>query len=426
MKTLKESPRNVEAEKSILGITLVEPAWFLAASEIVSSGDFFDQKHKVVFKAMEDLHRAGMQPNVVGVAEKLNQGNSGVSISWLASLTDIIPLSAELKQAAKIVKGHSTSRKLISLYGDAQENLYAGAEPGEVFSDVTSQSSKLATSTYGKATLLSEIVPSEIEKLRKVSSGEDSISAIQTGFPTLDKLIGGLRESELVILAARPSLGKTALALNIAKNAALRGEKVLFFSLEMSKEALTQRLLADIANMSFSSIRNGELAPDELQTVQRAGDVAKELPITIDDRSGLDMGQIEARTAQICAKEGVGMVVVDYLQLCKFRGSESRYHEVSEISHSLKAISKKYSLPVLALAQLNRAIESRKNQTPLLSDLKESGDIEQDADVILFIGGKREATTRKISVAKHRNGPLGECHMRFLGWLQRFEDIQQL
>lgn len=422
----RNSLYSIETEEALIGTLLQRQELIPIAFEIISPTDCYQAKSQAVLQVILELSLEGISVDLLTVANRLTSSKAGIEISWLSDLTtNVIPLSSQVKQHARMIKRYSMSRAVLRLLQQGLECVNNGDDPENVASQHMIELSKILSTTQGNAAHLSEIIPGVIQKIKDNCNGIGSAVGITSSFYQLDRITGGFRPAELIILAARPSMGKTALALNIAKHASLSGFSVLFFSLEMDKNSLVQRLIADIANVSFSAMRNGELSSDDLSFISKSTDIIEALPFIIDDRASLNISQIEARTAQVAAKQKVGMVVVDYLQLCKAK-AESRFVEVSEISHFLKSLAKKYNAPVLALSQLSRDIEKRQDQRPKLSDLRESGDIEQDADLIMFIAGKKEATVRKLIIAKHRNGPLGEMDLNFVGWCQRFEDISSV
>ena len=418
----RKQPCNLEIEEIVLGTVLIRPEFAPIVLSIIKPEDLYQQRHKTTLRVISDLLREGLTPDLPTVSDKLRNCKDEISASWLASLTNIIPLSSEMKQHASLIKKHAVARAQIALFSKGVEQLFKGCDPDQVVSDLFSESSKAMAATIGSAAPLADIAPLEIQRLEDIARGVVTATGILTDFLYLDRITGGFRPSELIILAARPSIGKTALAMNLTKNAALRGYRVLVFSLEMSKEALFQRILVDVGSISFSNLRNGNLSPEDLLKARKTGEILQELPIVIDDRPDLNIHQIEARTAQVSAQKKVDLIVVDYLQLCRAK-AEGRFVEVSEVSRFLKGLAKKFNVPVIALSQLSRDIEKRPDPTPKLSDLRESGAIEQDADLIMFLAGKKEATVRKLLVAKHRNGPLGEMDLKFIGCYQRFEEI---
>lgn len=419
----KTPPHSLEAEELLLGTILRCPESAPIALAIIKPEDCYQPKHKVILKAIYDAHLKGLCPDLTTIASQLRNQDDSFDYAWLASLTDCIPFTGRVEQYAHIIKKHSLARFQIKQFAAATDQLYRGCDPEQVSSDHITILSKSMSEGQGQASHIREITGPVISEAEAASSGKFKHQGVSSGFENIDRLTCGFRPGELILVAARPSMGKTALSVNFARSASLSGHTVLFFSLEMSRQALVSRMLCDLADISASDLRAGTLTPDSLKRLRNQKEIIDCLPIIIDDRASLRTNQIESRSAQVAAKYKLGLVIIDYLQLCRAE-ADSRYLEIGEISRSLKAIAKKFEVPVIALSQLSRDIEKRQDPKPRLSDLRESGSLEQDADSVIFISGKKEASVREIVLAKQRNGPVGKVDLLFNGDRQRFQEIE--
>lgn len=431
-------PHNIDAEQSVLGSILLKDDGFLNVNEVISADDFYRESHRLIFKAMIELFDRSEPHDLVTITSHLNDANQLETVggaSYLASLTSIVPVTANIKSYARIIRQKSILRKLINASSDIAnrcfeeqndiDNLVDKAEQ-TIFEIAGNKNSTVFTS-------LKSIIPESFKTIEKLSERRELITGVPTGYTELDKMTAGFQPSDLIILAARPSMGKTALALNIAQHAALVDKTgVAVFSLEMSKEQLAMRLLSSVGRVDSQTIRTGRLRDEDWNPLSRAVGMLSEAPIFIDDTPALSVSEMRSKMRRLASHNDVGLILIDYLQLMRGRTVENRTQEISEISRSLKALAKEHKVPVLALSQLNRGLESRTDKRPMMSDLRESGAIEQDADVICFIYrdevyNKSEDNPDKgiaeIIIGKQRNGPTGVTRLFFKKEFTTFENL---
>jgi replicative DNA helicase len=432
-------PQNVEAEESILSAILIDNSVLLDVIEILKADDFYKTTHKKIYTAIIDLFDKGEPVDLVTLANILQERGLLEDMggaSYLARLVDAVPLAVNAEHYARIVHDKASLRRLIEKAnaiskrcfkdeGNVDEVIdFAEASIFEVSEDKTKQA------FYP----ISKLIMQNIETLEEKQGNRTLVTGVPMGFSLLDNLTSGLQNSDLIILAARPSMGKTALALNIARNAAIEANiPVALFSLEMSKEQLSLRMLCSEARLDSSRLRGGFFTMEDWRRLTDAAGVLSDSPIYIDDSASLSAMEIRAKARRLKMDKNIGLVIIDYLQLMQGRSTaERRDLEISEISRALKALAKELNLPVLALSQLNRMLEQRNDKRPRLSDLRESGALEQDADVVAFIYrdeiyNKDENNPKKgtadIIVSKQRNGPVGEVTLAFLNSYTRFEDL---
>ncbi|MFW6146878.1 MAG: replicative DNA helicase [Thermodesulfobacteriota bacterium] len=430
--TYKVPPHNIDAEQAVLGGILINEDAFNQVADILSDEDFYREAHAVIFRGMLSLYNRDDPIDVITLSQALRENNSlekAGGTDYLGSLAEATSTSAGILYHAEIVKDLSTRRGLINQCARISEVCFQGINNTEEILDLAEQSIfEIAERNVDQAfSPLSEVVKESFKKIEKTTG--TNITGVATGFTDFDNLTSGLQPSDLIIIAGRPSMGKTALALNIAYNAALESNiGVVIFSLEMSKLQLGLRLLGADAMVDATRIRKGFLQDDDYIRLTDAANRLSELPIYIDDSSGLSALELKARARRLKKKYDIGLVVIDYLQLMQSKkSSESRQLEISDISRSLKALAKDLNLPVVAASQLNRKVEDRPNKRPILADLRESGAIEQDADLILFIYreslyNRTEENKGKaeIIVAKHRNGPTDKFDLTFRERYTRF------
>lgn len=434
-------PNALEAEKAVLGGILLDNHALNIVHEILNAPDFYSEANGVIFEAMRDLFGRGQPVDTVTLRSEVLQKGKLQQVGgdeYLLGLTNTIPTVANIEAHAKIVKEKATIRRLIlacheiaakgySDYGDIQE--YLDVAEKSVF-DV---SKERARSPYEH---LKQIVLRTFKEIHDSAGRKESITGLPTGFDRLDKMTAGMHPGDLIIIAGRPAMGKTAFALNAGINSVLaRGKGLAVFSLEMPKEQLTKRMLCSEARVDGTRMRTGQLVKDDWPKLAQTAGVLSELPVYIDDTPAISVMELRAKSRRLKSECDLGLVIVDYLQLMRASGkTDSREQEISEISRNLKALAKELSIPVIALSQLNRGVESRgnKDKRPQLSDLRESGAIEQDADTIWFIYRdevyNKETLDRGIAeiiIGKQRAGPTGTVRCRFFGEYTRFDNLDE-
>jgi replicative DNA helicase len=430
-------PQNLDAERSILGAILLDNHALNAAIENIKPEDFFLEQHRRVFNQMIALGESQQAIDLVTLTESLHRvGELEASggAPYLAALADGMPRVSNVEHYARIVREKALLRNLIHATHNIQQRALEGEDGADTILDNAESSIFALAEDRVKAGLIpvKDIVRDNFERLEKIFREGKSITGVSTGYMELDKLLSGLQPSELLILAARPSQGKTALALNFAENISIRaGMPVAFFSLEMSKESLLQRLVASVAQIDAHKFRSGHLSREDWRRMTEALGTISSAPLWIDDAGSTSVLEIGAKARRLKREKGLSLVVVDYLQLITGRGRfNNRQEEVSSISRGLKGLAKELQLPVLVLSQLTRAPE-REERGPQLSDLRESGAIEQDADVVMFINrphwskmdaSPEERDQAEIQVAKQRNGPTDKVRFVFRSRLTRFEE----
>ena len=385
-------PQNLEAEQSVLGSILLKDKSLSAVLEILEPSDFYRNCHKLIFEAMIDLFEKNEPQDLITLTNLLKDKNQLDEIggpSYLATLTSIVPVTVNIASYARIIRQKAILRNLIHVNTEIATRCYDEQGDIDILVDEAEQAIfQIAGRTGGQSFVsLKNIIPSAFDTVEKLFKRQELITGVPTGYFEIDKMTAGLQPSDLIILAGRPSMGKTALAMNIAQHAALV-EKigVGIFSLEMSKEQLAMRLLSSVGRIDSHRIRTGKLHADDWPKLTRAVGMLSNAPIYIDDTPAISVLEMRAKIRRLASQFDIGMILVDYLQLMRGRGPiENRTQEISEISRSLKALAKEHKVPILALSQLNRGLESRTDKRPMMSDLRESGAIEQDADVICFI-----------------------------------------
>lgn len=436
---LKVPPHSIEAEQSVLGgLMLNNEAWFDLV-EIVLGSDFYRTQHQIIFEAMMDLANSDEPLDAVTVSERLrSQGllEKAGDVTYLAELAESTPGASNVLAYAKIVRERSVMRQLI---GAANKIANAAFTPEGRDSDALVELAEKSVfeiaekrSKDGGPEKVAPLLSRAVEKVEFLFNTKGAITGVPTGFTDLDKKTAGLQSSDLVIVAARPSMGKTALAVNMVEHAVMNGHTVLVFSMEMPSEQIVMRMLSSLGRIDQTRLRTGELQDDDWTRFTGAVSQLRDKKLYVDDTPALTPGDVRSRTRRVAREAGgLGMIVVDYLQLMRTADkAESRAGEISEISRSLKALAKEMRCPVVALSQLNRALESRPDRRPLMSDLRESGAIEQDADVILFIyrdevynEDTEDKGIAEIIIGKQRNGPIGKVRLTFMGNLTKFENL---
>jgi replicative DNA helicase len=432
-------PQNIEAEESLISAILIDNNTLLDVIEILAAEDFYRTAHQKIYAAITDLFDKAEPIDLVTLANKLKEKGQLEEIgsaSYLARLVDTVPLAVNAQHYAKIVHDKASLRRLIEKANAIVKRCFEErGNTDEVIDFAESAIFEISEKKSQQAFYpLSKIILGNIETLEEKQGNRSLVTGVPTGFSRLDNLTSGFQNSDLIILAARPSMGKTALALNIARNAAVDSNiPVAVFSLEMSKEQLSLRMLCSEARIDSSRLRGGFFSMEDWHRLTDAAGILSESPIYIDDSASLTAMEIRAKARRLKMDKNIGLVIIDYLQLMQGRASaERRDIEISEISRSLKALAKELDLPVLALSQLNRMLEQRTDKRPRLSDLRESGALEQDADVVAFIYrdevyNKEEDNPNKgvaeILLSKQRNGPTGDIHLSFFNSFTRFENL---
>ncbi len=436
---LKVPPNSIEAEQSLIGGLMLDHAAWEKVADVISADDFYRKDHRLIFSAIANLVETNNPCDVVTVSEYLdNRGELEQSggLEYIATLANETPGAANARAYAKILRERSVLRALINAGNEISGSAFA--TDGRMASELVDAAERLVfeiaeKGSRGRAGFkpLKNILPQAVDRIDVLHHSEGEITGIPTGFTEFDKMTAGLQPGELVVIAGRPSMGKTALALNIAENAAI-GSKVptAIFSMEMPSQQLAFRMISSLGRVDQAHLRTGRFPDEDWSRINTAVQLMSDAPIFIDDSAGLSPTDIRARSRRLHREHGLGLIVIDYLQLMQVPGSkENRATEISEISRSLKALAKELELPIIALSQLNRSVEQRPDKRPIMSDLRESGAIEQDADLILFIYREEvynQDTPRKgiadISIAKQRNGPIGDFLLTFVGRYTKFEN----
>ena len=436
-------PQNLDAEQAVLGTVLLQDKSILKIAEILSPEDFYRDAHKTIYRSMLDLFEKREPHDLITVANLLGDRNKLEEIggpAYLALLTDIIPFSGTLVHHAEIIRKKSVLRQLIRTTSEVAARCYDAQDDIDALVDEAEKTIFEIAQSKRKQGFqpMSDIVPKAFDRITKLFDRQEHITGVATGYEQLDRMTAGLQPSDLIILAGRPSMGKTALAMNMVQHAAIIEKiPVAVFSLEMSMEQLALRMLCSIGRIDSQRIRTGRLLEKDWPDLTRATGILAEAPIHIDDSAGMTVLEMRAKARRLKSEHDLGMVVVDYLQLMQGRSSrnENRTQEISDISRSLKAMAKELDVPVVALSQLNRGLESRTDKRPQLSDLRESGAIEQDADVIGFIYrdevyNKAEDNPNRglaeIIIGKQRNGPTGTVKLTFLAEYTTFENYTSM
>ncbi|MFB5269490.1 replicative DNA helicase [Paenibacillus enshidis] len=434
-------PQNLEAEQAVIGSILLQAEALITAMERVQTDDFYDKSHQLIFEAMIELGEAGQPIDLITLTSKLQdkgQLEDIGGVSYLSRLAHGVPTAANVDYYAQIIEEKAMLRRLIRAATQIVSEGYAGGEdvPG-MLSDAERRILEISNSRSGSGFIaIRDVVMEVFDKVEKLHQNKGTTTGIPSGFVDLDKMTAGFQRSDLIIVAARPSVGKTAFALNIAQNVAVRAkETVAIFSLEMSAAQLVQRMICAEANLDANVMRTGEFKGDEDWAKLTMGIAAlAESEIYIDDTPGVTVADIRAKCRRLKTEKGLGMIVIDYLQLIHGRGKagENRQQEVSEISRTLKQIARELEVPVIALSQLSRGVEQRQDKRPMMSDLRESGSIEQDADIVAFLYRDdyyNQETEKKniieIIIAKQRNGPVGTVELVFLKNYNKFANYER-
>jgi replicative DNA helicase len=435
---MKSLPQSIEAEQSVIGSMIIDKTAIAQTAEALKEEDFYRDSHKVIFRSIVDMFQRDMAVDLITLLEYLKSTgkleNAG-GATYVTEVSGSVPTTANLGAYIKIVSEKSTLRRLIRASTEIIESSYN--EQGEVEKVIDKAEKRIFdigekrnTSEYEA---LSDVLERSFEQIERLFNNKGDITGVGSGFNDLDAKTSGFQKGDMVLIAARPSMGKTTFALNITEHAALReGKSVVVFSLEMSKEQLAYKLLCSEANVDMLALRTGNLEDKDWDNIARAAGPLSKARIYIDDTAGLSVMEMRSKCRRIKMEHGIDLIMIDYLQLMSGSG-ESRQQEVSEISRSIKALAKEMECPVIALSQLSRAPEQRADHRPMLSDLRESGSIEQDADLVMFLyrdeyynKETEEKNVGECIIAKQRNGPVGTVKLAWLGQYSKFGNLDSV
>ncbi len=432
-------PHSIEAEQSVIGSMLMDKEAIVVASEHVNAEDFYGRQYGILFEAMVELYNEGKPVDFVTLQDRLKEKDAPAevcSLEFISDLVEGVPTSANIKHYASIVSDKAVLRRLIKASEEIENACYAGKEGTETILADTEKSIFNLVQRRGSDDFvpISQVVMNSLDSIQLASKNKGAVTGIPTGFIELDYMTAGMQPSDLILIAARPSMGKTAFVLNIAEYAAFRKNyTTAIFSLEMSKEQLVNRLLAMESKVNSHNIRTGNMADDDWDKIVESAGVIGRSNLIIDDTPGISISQLRSKCRKYKLEHGLDMIIIDYLQLMSGSGhTDSRQQEISDISRSLKSLARELGVPVLALSQLSRAVEQRPEHRPMLSDLRESGAIEQDADVVMFIYRDdyyNKDTEKKgiaeIIIAKQRNGSIGTVDLVWLADYTKFANMER-
>ena len=437
----RSMPNSLDAEQSVIGSMIMDKDAILTAMEMLTSDDFYHKQYGILFDAMIELYSKGLPVDLITLQNKLKEKEVPEeisSLSYVKELLDAVPTSANIKYYAKIVKDNSMRRRLIRLNEEIENECYAGRESVDKVMDMTEKKVFDLLSTRGGGgdyVPIRQVVMNALEKIENAAKTSGTVTGIPTGFIDLDYRTAGLQPSDLILIAARPSMGKTAFVLNIAQKAAVRDHvPTAIFSLEMSKEQLVTRMMAMEAMVDSQSIRTGDLQETDWEKIMESAGTIGRSPLIIDDTPGITIAELRSKCRRYKQIHGLDLIIIDYLQLMSpSRAVESRQQFIAEVSRALKNLAKELKIPIIALSQLSRAVDARPDHKPVLSDLRESGSIEQDADVVMFIYRDEyynpETTTKpqtaEIIIAKQRSGETGSVDLRWIGKYTKFADPEK-
>ena len=434
-------PQNIEAECGVLGSIIIDPEAIVQVADFLHSDDFYRDAHRTIYEVILQLYEQREPADFITISDELERRNKLEEVggaSYITSLINQVPTSGNVEYYGRIVERTSILRRLIHAAGQIAAIAYEEGD-ADIALDRAEQLIFNISQRHARTdfSLLRDILSEYMNKLDQLHERRGTIVGVPTGFTDLDRLTGGLQRSDLIILAARPAIGKTSLALSLAHNSTVKYQhSVAIFSLEMSKEQLVQRLLSMDAGVDQQRLRTGWIEDDEWDRIIYAMGTLSEANIWIDDTAGITTVEMRSKARRLQAEHGIDLIIVDYLQLMQSvlgsgKRNENRVQEISEVSRNLKALARELNLPVLALAQLSRAVETRQSKVPQLSDLRESGSLEQDADIVMFIyrddiynPESERKNIADIIVAKHRNGPIGEVSLYFQASQTRFRDLE--
>lgn len=432
-------PHNHEAEQSVIGAIFLEPQALITASEVLMPDDFYRTAHQKIFLTMMNLSDQGKAIDVVTVTEELSAKKELEDVgglSYLAELANAVPTAANIVHYAKIVEEKALLRRLIRTATKIVEDGYTREDEVEaLLSEAEKKMMEVASrKNAGDFKHVKDVLVQTYDNIEQLQSRDGDITGITTGFIDLDRITAGFQRNDLIIVAARPSVGKTAFALNVARNAAIKAkENVAIFSLEMGADQLVMRMLCAEGNIDAQSLRTGSLEDEDWRKLTMAMGSLSNAGIYIDDTPGIRVNEIRSKCRRLAQEHGLGMIMIDYMQLIQGSGKpgENRQQEVSEISRSLKGLARELKVPVIALSQLSRGVEQRQDKRPMMSDLRESGSIEQDADIVAFLYRDdyydKESESKdqiEIILAKQRNGPTGTVTLAFVKQYNKFLDIE--
>ncbi|OLO06633.1 replicative DNA helicase [Salinicola sp. MH3R3-1] len=438
---LKMPPHSLEAEQSVLGGLMLDNSSWDTVSERLVADDFYRHEHRLTFNAMAELAESSHPLDVVTLSEALERRDQLESVGGLAYLAELArntPSASNIRAYADIVRERATLRKLIQASRQIADSAYApeGRLPDELVNEAERLVFQISESRpkFGGPIGMSDLLTKAVDRIDELFNMKGQMTGISTGFRDLDDMTSGLQPSDLVIIAGRPSMGKTTFAMNLVEHAVVSNDKpVVVFSMEMPAESLMLRVLSSLGRIDQTRVRTGQLEDEDWPRLTSAVNLLKDRQLFIDDTPALSPNELRTRARRIAREHGnIGLVMIDYLQLMQVPGlSENRTAEISEISRSLKGLAKEFGCPVVALSQLNRSLEQRPNKRPVMSDLRESGAIEQDADVIAFVyrdevynaDNPDNKGLAELIIGKQRNGPIGTVHMAFIGKYTRFEDL---
>lgn len=433
-------PHSIEAEQSVVGSMLMGREAIMAASEMLTSDDFYQHQYGVIFDAMVELFNEGKPVDLVTLQDRLKEKDLPpeiTSMEFVRDLLNAVPTSANVRYYATIVREKAVLRRLIRLSEEIENECYLNKEPVEVILEETEKRmfQLLQQRNSGDYVPIRQVVMNTLENIERASKTKGSVTGLATGFTDLDYKTSGFQPSDFILVAARPSMGKTAFVLNIAQYMAFKKNKaVAIFSLEMSREQLMNRLFSMESKVDSQSLRTGNLKDEEWSKLIESAGLIGESNLIIDDTPGISIGEMRSKCRKYKLEHGLDIIIIDYLQLMtgSGRGTDSRQQEISDISRSLKALARELNVPVVALSQLSRAVEQRTDHRPMLSDLRESGAIEQDADVVMFIyrddyynKDSEDKGIAEIIIAKQRNGPIGTVNLVWLPDYTKFANIQR-
>lgn len=433
----KIPPQNLDAEQSVLGAMLIDKEALVKAIEVLNPEDFYRDANSHIFEAVVNLFDRGEAVDLITLTEELRQAgllDQVGGVSYVAGLANSVPTAANIEHYARIVEEKSLLRKLISVSTRIAQMGYEGDEDVIALLDRAEQMifELGRRKTHASVVPLRTVLMSTFERIEFLHQNKGGITGIPSGYSNLDRLTSGFQPSDLIIVAARPSMGKTALCLNIAQHASVRKKlPVAVFSLEMSREQLVTRMLCGEAMVDAQKVRTGQLSDEDWHQLTKAAGPLSQAPLYIDDTAGISVVEMRAKCRRLKSEHGLSMVVIDYLQLMQTgRRTENRQQEISEISRSLKGLARELQVPVIALSQLSRAVEQRQDKRPMMSDLRESGSLEQDADLVMFIyrdeyyhEDSEKRGIAEIIIAKQRNGPVGSVELGFLKEFTKFVNL---
>lgn len=438
-------PHNLDAEKAVLGALLTNGsnsgAVVDTVTSILKSEDFYRDAHRIIYDAILEIVHANKTADFITVGEELDRRKRLDAVGGLAYITSLAneSVSYNVEEHAKIISEKAQLRRLIDAGNKIVGMTYAGEdEPTTILNKAEQMVLDVSGQTQSESSFapISEIVLSNLDKLNALQQHDGAITGVPTGFKDVDHVFNGLQKSDLILVAARPAMGKTAFTLNIAQNVTMLYDKtVAFFSLEMGKEQLVARILSSVAGVSSEKLRRSNMVPADWEKVIAAADRMSKAKLFIDDTPGLTVQDMRSKLRRLKVEHGLDLVIVDYIQLMQGRnsgkGSENRQQEVSEISRNLKLIAREFNVPLIALSQLSRSVESRPDKRPVLSDLRESGSLEQDADIVIFLyrdkyydENSEKGDNAEVLIRKHRNGSVGTVELRFIGEFTQFKDVE--